>query len=218
MKLKISFILLTNLCLITYFSFTKEFTFLSSQDMKKAKGIKDIELRRIISGVIGDINELDDKSLINIPYKSFDDSTVTYENNEINVYVKRCIFENKEHKIRWYDDDSVFIKSIDSRKAYGIITVIPELEICEISVIIYGLVVRVPHSAYDDIFRPGLGCFKSEGAEGDYVGCNSYLYHSLDKKFYILKICAGDGHASCEVMWIFRNGKYIGRVINDDLC
>ena len=171
--------------------------------------LNDVRLKRILKRffVLDEDTTLYDFN--RYPLKYLDSMTAEYglysnlpKGYEVKMNLK--IFDLSKHKIKYrvYGDD---ICQIDNKGFWGTFTYIPKFEIGSIKVKYNGITINIPNNQYNDIFFLYLNNW------------NSNAMIAKKGEYFIFMISGGDGAGSFVSIWIFKNNKYIGRVV-ENIC
>ena len=185
----------------------------SQYDKFSLKTIKEIRLKKILTPFF----ELSDK---NYGQKYFIDYEPTFINDS-SAYFVIDTGAAKGYKIRLETQkfDSVqhkFTKSvfggiclIDNKIFWGTDETVPRKEIKKFEVLFNNQKIGMPLSEFRDLFNPTLGI------SGEILN----LHAKMDRKgeYFIIVLSGSDAAGSYSAVWIFKNGKYIRRVV-ESLC
>lgn len=137
---------------------------------------------------------------------SFSDSGV-FKWGGSSIIIKQKAFNSKQHKLFYSKSDpKENIKSellkIDDKRFWGTDGEIPKKVLVSVKVIINGHSIAAPESAFDDLYEPHLNSIS--------------ICRGPDNMFYI-SMANSDGAGAYTIIWVFRDGKYIGRYIDDSM-
>jgi hypothetical protein len=146
-----------------------------------------------------------------------------------NLSELRCSFQNKrsivfkEHRLLVSVEIDTFISSghhleysgkelykIDGNHFWGTDGTIPNSEISLILIILNNDSISIPVNAYNDLFNPNL-CY----TEANKIQCYTTLFRSKNKKRMYLTMLNSDGAGAYFVCWVFQNGKYLTRIVDE---
>lgn len=149
------------------------------------------------------------------PLIAFDVSEVStgsagFKYGNSSVYIETGRFRPAQHHLQYYRR-SAWLYKIDGRFYWGIEGKVPLRKIENMSVVIDGKSVRMANYAYNDIFESNL-CVRMFITGR--VECETAVYVSQDGERIYIYMRNGKIPSLYEITWIFRNGRYIGRVID----
>jgi hypothetical protein len=147
-----------------------------------------------------------------IPFAAEDvrSSSVRFELDNHSVFIETGRFRPGSHRLQYFQR-SGYLYKIDGRYFWGIEGKVPQTRINSIQVVINGQSTRFPGYAYSDIFEPNL-CIRM--FISGRINCETAVYVSRDGERIYIYMRNGTIPNLYEITWIFRNGKYIGRVID----
>lgn len=134
-----------------------------------------------------------------IPKTNESKNKLTLSNQKIKVFITLQKFEKKNHKFEYVKDYPEQILKIDNKKYYGKDGGLPETEYENISVNIGNVNLKIPKSAFHNLYEPNLF-----STEVNYDEKNNVLYISAMNS---------DGAGSYLVVWKIEKGKYKERFI-----
>ena len=106
------------------------------------------------------------------------------------------------HKANPNQNTASYLEKIDGKRFWGTDGEIPRTIISSVKLLNKGLPIDIPKNAFQDLYEPSLRtlsiCFD---------GINTF-YVRMDNS---------DGAGAYTVIWVFKNGKYIGRYIDDSM-
>lgn len=137
-------------------------------------------------------------------------NSVRFEFQKNSVYIETGRFRPGNHRLQYFKR-SAYLHKIDGRYFWGIDGKVPQRRINSLQVEIDGSAVRIPVSAFNDIFEPNL-CIRMFITGR--VECETAVFASNDGERVYIYMRNGTIPNLYEITWIFRNGKYIGRVID----
>lgn len=138
------------------------------------------------------------------------DHTITLELDDISVRIARMKFFPSAHQIEYWGDRG-YVHRIDGRYFWGFDGSMPKQRIVGIDVFFGDERVRMPQSAYRDIFEPN---FCSRPSLFGRRVCHSKAFLSTDGERLYIYMRNSRIPSLYEVTWIFRNGRYIGRIVD----
>jgi|GEM_PF-449154 len=121
-------------------------------------------------------------------------------NDSINVIIDDAAFEEGKHKI---GKEGNFVEKIDGHYFVGSDGEVPRYEFKTFSVRIGSQKINIPKTSYYDLYEPNLNNFTS-----------GFVYKQT---LYVI-MHNSDGAGTYDVVFIFKNKKYIGRYVFDGEC
>lgn len=127
------------------------------------------------------------------------------------VYAKVMLrpFEPAKHKLLFEEETNLI--RIDRRTYYGNYGRVPKKEIASVLLIVNGDTLTVPTAAYNDLYNLNF-TYLNNGIE---LSADA-VYRSRDRKKVYLYLFNKSREGNYEVTWIFRDGKYVRRVLDYD--
>jgi len=185
----------------------------SEYDKVSLNTIKDTRLKKILTPFF-ELSETDSSHFYFIDYKpKFKNDSVAYflidkgsaKGYEIRLESKN--FDSVKHKFT----ESAFggICLIDNKIFWGTDETVPLKEIKKFEVFFNHQKIGMPLSEFRDLYNPIFG----------FSGITISLHAKMDKKgeYFIIVLFGSDGAGSYSAVWIFKNGKYLRRVV-ESLC
>jgi hypothetical protein len=124
----------------------------------------------------------------------------------IDVLIKAEPFYPMLHKLEYLPNSkNQVLKKIDGRPFWGTHGMMPERKVLDVIVTLRGKIIRIPQTATDGIYNPNFGCFG--------LFCSSAIYYTKDQKRIYIAMQNSDGAGYYQVVWVFEDGKYVGRII-----
>ena len=148
--------------------------------------------------------------LISFPLKSVSSNTVEFSHENHSVFIETGRFRSTRHHLKYFRL-SGYLYKIDGRYFWGIDGKVPRRQIETLQVVIDENPVKIPSYAYNDIFEPNL-CIRYLFSRT--VSCDVAVYLSNDGERIYIYMQNGEIPSLYEITWIFRRGKYIGRVVD----
>ncbi|TVQ18564.1 MAG: hypothetical protein EA361_01290 [Bacteroidetes bacterium] len=137
-------------------------------------------------------------------------SSVRFELDNHSVFIETGRFRPGSHRLQYFQRSGYLLK-IDGRYFWGIDGKVPQRRINALQVVIDGNAARIPVSAYNDLFEPNL-CIRM--FISGRLECEAAVFASHDGERVYIYMRNGTIPNLYEVTWVFRNGKYVGRVID----
>lgn len=122
-----------------------------------------------------------------------------FKKDSLLVTVNRARFRKKDHKLKFDKDNDNLLLKIDGREYSGDDGEIPTYAITKVVVTINGKQVIVPDVAFNDLYEPNL---------------TNIAITTVSGKQYVAMFNS-DGAGAYTVIWIFKDGKYAGRYVDD---
>lgn len=211
MKIKIVIIVLFA-CISLRYTFVAQHSspINSIEGVNNLESIKDKTIRNELKPLLYNYSHDSLSSdLLSIPILETNEfySTIIGEGIEITIHGESFI--PAEHSIATnYDSLNQVhgLKEIDGKAFWGTHGTIPKTKVSAIDVKINGTVISFPDSATDGIYNPNFGC--------NDIDCFNFVYKSKDKERVYIKMDNSDASGFYQVVWIIKDEKYIGRVID----
>ncbi len=128
----------------------------------------------------------------------FADSCV-FKNNGLSIVVKKTAFQPKKHKVVKKSQDLLFI---DGKGFWGTDGEIPKESISKLTIKKNGKSIIIPGNAFDDLYEPH---FKTLSI------CNG------PENTWFIKMTNSDGAGGYDIIWIFKDDKYLMRYVDDSM-
>jgi hypothetical protein len=141
---------------------------------------------------------------------SLDPYTVEFWHDDNLVIIEAGRFHPGMHRLEFYRR-SGFLYKIDGRFYWGNDGKIPDKRVTNIRVVINGRQVPIPRAAFSDIFEPNLCGRRTLFGR---IQCGVAVYESQCGERVYVYMRNGTIPTLYEVTWIFREGRYVGRVVD----
>jgi tetratricopeptide (TPR) repeat protein len=128
--------------------------------------------------------------------------------HRVDIRLSSGNFDKSKHRYDWSKENQNFIDRIDGKAYFGTEGTLPATEFANFDISVDGKRLRIPASAYSDLYECEL-CLK----EGDKALRACF---SKDGKYIFIKMCAGTTDASYQVIWMFDKDGYIERLLELD--
>jgi len=185
----------------------------SEYDKVSINTIKDTRLKKILTPFF-ELSETDysPKYFIDYKPKFINDSAVYFmidkgaaKGYEIRVESKN--FDPGKHKFTKSGNGGICL--IDNKIFWGTDETVPREEIKKFEVFFNNQKIIIPKSEFRDLFNP------TEGFSNKSI----HLFAKMDRKgeYFIIILYGSDGAGSYCAVWIFKNGKYLKRIV-ESLC
>jgi hypothetical protein len=112
-------------------------------------------------------------------------------------------FDSTRHRIR-REREYGFVEKIDGRRPYGVDGDMPDTEFGRFEITIDGKRLKIPRTAYSDLFQPRF--------YADFIEA----FESRDGRRLYLQMSASDGAGAYTVTWAFDHERYLSREISDE--
>lgn len=130
------------------------------------------------------------------------DSAIFKQDN-LTVIIHTKAFSPKKHKLSYYKNAEGELEKIDGKRIWGTDGNIPKKTISLVKIIKNNNILLLPRAAFDDLYEPNLRdiniCYGPENT----------LYIRMDNS---------DGAGGYTVIWIFKDGKYVGRYLDNSMA
>jgi hypothetical protein len=185
----------------------------SEYDRVSINTIKDTRLKKILIPFF-ELSDTDysPKYFINYKPKFINDSAVYFmidkgaaKGYEIRLECKK--FDSVKHKFTKSVNGGICL--IDNKIFWGTDETVPREEIKKFEVLFNNQKIGMPLSEFRDLFNP------TEGFSNKSI----HLFAKMDREgeYFIIILYGSDGAGSYCAVWIFKNGKYLKRVV-ESLC
>jgi hypothetical protein len=183
----------------TYHNKWESFTKLREQDIRAD----------LAAFTLGGIDESVGKQpLPALPVTNYSDNSIEFSQDNIDIKITAEKFPQSKHKVQ-YDDQ--YVIRIDNKPFYGVDGQMPQKAIASISVMIGNDSVKIPATAFSDLYEPRFcGTDISSGK----ITCNTRVYLSNDKRRIYIYMLNSSGRGGYEVTWVIEDKKYLKRVID----
>ncbi|MBW6480837.1 MAG: hypothetical protein K0B37_15515 [Bacteroidales bacterium] len=148
--------------------------------------------------------------LISFPVESVSSNSVEFAYENHTVFIETGRFRPSRHHLKYYRM-SGYLHKIDGRYFWGIDGKVPQRQIETFKVVIDEIPINIPLNAYNDIFEPNL-CIRM--VFSGTIRCNTAVYISHEGERIYIHMRNGEIPSLYEVTWVFRHGKYLGRVVD----
>jgi len=119
-------------------------------------------------------------------------------NDSITVTVQLSKFNPRNHKISFEGDQT----HVDGKIIWGTDDETPKVKVSCVKVVIKDKVIDIPYNAFDDLYEPNYRNFDV------YLGKNNTIYIEMNNS---------DGAGAYTIIWIIKDGKYVGRYIDNSM-
>ena len=138
------------------------------------------------------------KKITFVPLVSKTQASVTLRKDSLSIVIESKSFDKKKHKFGYDKHYKDFLQTVDGRPIYGTDGTMPTQAI---TLTIKNGISRIPlpRPAYNDLFQPNLETAKA--------------FLSIDGRRLYVYMMNSDGAGSYEIVWIFKDGKYLRRVV-----
>jgi hypothetical protein len=107
--------------------------------------------------------------------------------------------------------DDQYVIRIDNKPFYGVDGQMPQKAIASISVLAGGDSVKIPVTAFSDLYEPR---FCGNDISSGKISCNTRVYLSNDKRKIYIYMLNSSGRGGYEVTWVIEDKRYLKRVID----
>jgi len=140
---------------------------------------------------------------------SSEKNQMTFKRENITVTIRRKSFDKSKYKIK--KDENGYVAAINGKHLFGVDGGMPSTAIQSVQVIIDKDTLRLPPTAYTNLFEPSF-CGVQVVEEGQW-GCPQ-IYISADKKRIYIFSTHSDAAGAYEVTWVIQDKKYLRRVVD----
>jgi len=145
-------------------------------------------------------------SLFEIPLQKYSNNFSIFQTDSILIKIEKSKFSKAKHKIKYFEESAI---TIDNKPIWGKDGDLPKEQISSIFVKIGLDTIRIPKTAYNDLYEPNL-TYK----EGNETVGFLRVYASLNRSRYYIYMQNGDGAGFYEVTLIIDHNRYLKRVID----
>lgn len=142
--------------------------------------------------------------------KNYSDTSVSFILENITVEIADEIFVPEAHHLRYFKGLN-FLGYIDGKPIFGTHGKLPGRKIKTIKFINGSEEIKIPNKALRSLYNLNF-CWKVN--DGSSLICYTHAYRSADKQRIYVDMVNSDGAGTYEVTWIFKDGKYFGRVVD----
>ncbi len=129
-----------------------------------------------------------------------------FSGKDIEVEINAEPFYPMLHKLEYLPNSkNQILKKIDGQPFWGTDGTIPERKVLDVIVTLRDKTIRVPQNATNGIYNPNFGCNKTY--------CYNSIYYTKDQRRIYIAMQNSDGAGYYQVVWVFEEGKYLGRII-----
>jgi hypothetical protein len=129
--------------------------------------------------------------------KSIHADSCVLKTDSATIIIRETAFNPKKHKLLFESKELIHI---DGKLFWGTDGEIPKVRISVIKVSKNNLAISIPESAFNDLYEPHLQTLSATTGPGN--------------TFYVM-MSNSDGAGGYSVIWIFKDGKYLNRYIDD---
>jgi len=142
-----------------------------------------------------------------ISHKNVSTDSAIFKPDNLIIVVKKRSFHIKQHKLFYHkgnlnENTASYLERIDGKRFWGTDGEIPKTSILSINLLKKGLSIDIPKEAYKDLYEPNLRTLS--------------ICSGVENTFYV-RMDNSDGAGAYTIIWIFKDGKYIGRYIDDSM-
>ena len=171
---------------------------IKKRKLTNSSDLKFISDRRLLSKLENKICNID-----NYDVKIFDKLKT---NEKVEIYIKVGKFNPKSHNITYMDSTKYFVKSIDGQEPLGTAGSMPLKEISELKILIDNKEIKIPKSAFSNIFYPRL-CEEKESFHK-----NVEVYNSISGKYLYIYFYGGQSASTYFGKLVFDKEKYLTKI------
>lgn len=140
-----------------------------------------------------------------------DSLLLAFENHQILIRTSR--FSTFRNQLRFVPDEN-YLYMINGKPYWGYNGRVPTRQIDRIVFRSEATFAEVPSEAFSDLFEPNICRRRRLLFSGEAVSCGTRAFISKDGKRVYLHMKNGSNPLLYEVTFIFREGRYIGRVVD----
>ena len=150
------------------------------------------------------------KPLKSIPARNYSGSFLLFEEGNIKVNITAGIFDPSKHRL---DSVEKYLVKIDKKPYFGNYGSVPRYTISTVTLFIDKDTVVVPQTALFDLYSPTFAYRDGGGIPKTF----NAVYLSEDKRTIYVYMLNKEDRGSYEVTWIFRDKKYLRRVVDSNI-
>jgi len=171
---------------------------------------KDIRNDLASFAIAGIEERIGKKPLKNIPAKNYSGSFLLFEEGNIKVNITAGIFDPSKHRL---DSVEKYLVKIDKKPYFGNYGSVPRYTISTVTLSIDKDTTSVPQTALFDLYSPTFAYRDGGGIPKTF----NAVYLSEDKRTIYVYMLNKEDRGSYEVTWIFRDKKYLRRVVDSNI-
>ncbi|MES2773322.1 MAG: hypothetical protein V4722_04010 [Bacteroidota bacterium] len=177
--------------------------------------IPDKDIRRDMGAfAYGGVDEsIGKEPLRGVPVVGFKGNVMKFQEGTTQVLITTGTFEPSKHKLYYADEKKTQLQKIDGKPFFGDYGHLPNTTIASVMLILDKDTIRVPETAFKDIYNPRFVFKDKAGTERTLSG----VYYSPDKVTMYIHLVNRDASDKYEVTWIIRDKKFLRRVVDFDL-
>jgi len=171
---------------------------------------KDIRSDLASFAIAGIEERIGKKPLKSIPARNYSGSFLLFEEGNIKVNITAGIFDPSKHRL---DSVEKYLVKIDKKPYFGNYGSVPRYTISTVTLFIDKDTVVVPQTALFDLYSPTFAYRDGGGIPKTF----NAVYLSEDKRTIYVYMLNKEDRGSYEVTWIFRDKKYLKRVVDSNI-
>ena len=204
---------------LLFFSFTSNSNASAQDDLPDYRNKKDNfskvrekDIRNdLASFAIAGIEErIGKKPLQDIPARNYSGNNLLFEEGNIKVNITAGVFDPSKHRL---DSVEKYLVKIDKKPYFGNYGSVPRYTISSVTLFIDKDTIAVPQLALFDLYSPTFAYRDGGGIPKTF----NAVYLSADKRTIYVYMLNKEDHGSYEVTWIFRDKKYLRRVVDSNI-
>ncbi|MHA4847611.1 hypothetical protein ACX0G7_25825 [Flavitalea antarctica] len=171
---------------------------------------KDIRNDLASFAIAGIEERIGKKPLKDIPARNYSGSNLLFQEGNIKVNITAGIFDPSKHRL---DSVEKYLVKIDKKPYFGNYGSVPRYTISSVTLYIDKDTIPVPQTALFDLYSPTFAYRDGGGIPKTF----NAVYLSEDKRTIYVYMLNKEDRGSYEVTWIFRDKKYLRRVVDSNI-
>jgi hypothetical protein len=171
---------------------------------------KDIRNDLASFAIAGIEERIGKKPLKDIPARNYSGSNLLFQEGNIKVNITAGIFDPSKHRL---DSVEQYLVKIDKKPYFGNYGSVPRYTISSVTLYIDKDTIPVPQTALFDLYSPTFAYRDGGGIPKTF----NAVYLSEDKRTIYVYMLNKEDRGSYEVTWIFRDKKYLRRVVDSNI-
>ena len=171
---------------------------------------KDIRNDLASFAIAGIEERIGKKPLKDIPARNYSGSNLLFQEGNIKVNITAGIFDPSKHRL---DSVEKYLVKIDKKPYFGNYGSVPRYTISSVTLFIDKDTIPVPQTALFDLYSPTFAYRDGGGIPKTF----NAVYLSEDKRTIYVYMLNKEDRGSYEVTWIFRDKKYLRRVVDSNI-
>jgi hypothetical protein len=171
---------------------------------------KDIRSDLASFAIAGIDERIGKKPLHDVPARNYSGTNLEFQEGNLRVNITAGVFDPSKHRL---DSVEKYLVKIDKKPYFGNYGSVPRYTISSVTVFIDKDTIAVPQTALFDLYSPTFAYRDGGGIPKTF----NAVYLSADKKTIYVYMLNKEDKGSYEVTWIFRDKKYLRRVVDSNI-